>query len=64
MKKAIKLYTKMVSEESKEILGKAKCALAYLCLKMGDWSKGKHYLEEAEQLLKGNDSEIMVSCKE
>ncbi len=62
LEKAIKIYTNQVGAESavRLILGEANCGLAHLCLKMGEWAKGKEYLQEAEQLLEMKEEEITV----
>lgn len=55
LQKALALYTKQTSDE---VVAEANCSLAYLCMEMGDWSLGKHYLKEAEKLLPPDEVKV------
>ena len=63
LEKSIRIYTKQIGEETvSQILGEAKCGLAHLCFKMGEWSEGKGYLQEAEHLLDAKEEDEIVVC--
>ena len=50
----------MGNEPSNHILGEAKCALSHLYLKIGKWSRGQEYLNEAEGLIDGKVSHVLI----
>ena len=57
---SLRIYQDHMGKESNSrILGEAKCAFSHLHFKMGEWSKGKEYLIEAEGLFDEKGDKIV-----